>query len=229
MTRPSTSAADVDRLLTRLTRFLLRHSAEGAFDLRDSVREAGAAYNARADLLALAEGAVLEINHQDGSQTVSTIRVPPELTRLDLVAEAKFLRREVVHGQITAVAAYDRLTDLKRRPIPYPGWLRVIGVVLFAAGFAPSVQATWREVWSSLLLGAVRGLMFVLADRIGPLRTLLPIAGPIVIGIVAFAVLHAHRAPGVRVPGWWPAPGVQIADGRQATAGRAPADAPALS
>jgi uncharacterized membrane protein YjjP (DUF1212 family) len=196
MTRPSTPGADVDRLLTRLTRFLLRHSAEGAFDLRDSVRQAGAAYDARVDLLALAEGAVLEINHRDGSQTVSTIRVPPELTRLDLVAEAKFLQREMVRGDISAVAAYDRLADLERTPGPYPSWLRVIGVVLFAAGFAPSVQATWREVWSSLLLGAVMGLMFVLADRIGPLRTLLPIVGPIVIGIVAFAGLHAHRAPG---------------------------------
>jgi uncharacterized membrane protein YjjP (DUF1212 family) len=72
----------------------------------------------------------------------------------------------------------------------------VIGVVLFAAGFAPSAQATWREVWSSLLLGAVMGLLFVLADQIGPLRTLLPIVGPIVIGIIAFAGLHAHRAPG---------------------------------
>jgi hypothetical protein len=28
------------------------------------------------------------------------------------------------------------------------------------------------------------------------LRTLLPIVGPIVIGIIAFAGLHAHRAPG---------------------------------
>jgi hypothetical protein len=88
----STPAADVDRLLTRLTRFLLRHSAEGAFELRDTVRQAAAAFGARADVLALAEGAVLEVNHADGSQYGATLRVLPELTRLDLVAEAKLLQ-----------------------------------------------------------------------------------------------------------------------------------------
>jgi uncharacterized membrane protein YjjP (DUF1212 family) len=196
MTEATTPTADVDRLLTRLTRFSLRHSAEGAFELRDMVRQTAAAFGSRADVLALAEGAVLEVNHPDGSQTVSTLRVMPELTRLDLVADAKFLQREIVAGQVSAAAAHERLGELERSPNPYPAWLRVVGVVLFAAGFAPRVQATWREVWSSLLLGAVMGLLFVLADRVGPLRTLLPIAGPIVVGVVAFAGLHAHRAPG---------------------------------
>jgi uncharacterized membrane protein YjjP (DUF1212 family) len=196
MTETSTPAADVDRLLTRLTRFLLRHSAEGAFELRDTVRQAGAAFGARADVLALAEGAVLEVNHADGSQYVATLRVLPELTRLDLVADAKLLQGEIVGGRLSAAAAYDQLDALERSPNPYPPWLRVVGVVLFAAGFAPSVQATWREVWSSLLLGAIMGLLFVLADRVGPLRTLLPILGPIVIGVIAFSVLHAHKSPG---------------------------------
>jgi uncharacterized membrane protein YjjP (DUF1212 family) len=196
MTGASTPAAEVDRLLTRLTRFLLRHSAEGAFELRDTVRQAGAAFGARADVLALAEGAVLEVNHADGSQFVATLRVLPGLTRLDLVAEAKFLLSEIVGGRLSAGAAYDRLGALERSPNPYPPWLRVVGVILFATGFAPSVQATWREVWSSLVLGAIMGLLFVLADRVGSLRALLPIVGPIVIGVVAFAVLHAHRSPG---------------------------------
>jgi hypothetical protein len=96
------AAADVDRLLTRLTRFLLRHSAEGAFELRDTVRQAAAAFGARADVLALAEGAVLEVNHADGSQYVATLRVLPELTRLDLVAEAKFLQGEIVGGRLSS-------------------------------------------------------------------------------------------------------------------------------
>jgi hypothetical protein len=47
--------------LARLTRFPLLHSAEGALELRDRVREVPAAEGARADALALAEGAVLEV------------------------------------------------------------------------------------------------------------------------------------------------------------------------
>jgi uncharacterized membrane protein YjjB (DUF3815 family) len=102
----------------------------------------------------------------------------------------------MARGTLPAGAADRRLAELERRPQPYQWWLRVTGVTLFAAGFAPSVQATWRELGSSILLGAVMGLLFVLADRLGPLRTLLPIAGPLVVGIVAFTVLHADRAPG---------------------------------
>ena len=52
---------DINRLLTRLARFHLLNSAEGAFELRDSVRRAGLAYGVRADLLAIAEGAVLTV------------------------------------------------------------------------------------------------------------------------------------------------------------------------
>ena len=41
-------AADINRLLTRLAEFYLLNSAEGAFELRDSVRRAGLAYGALA-------------------------------------------------------------------------------------------------------------------------------------------------------------------------------------
>ena len=39
---------DVDRLLSGLTRFLLLHSAEGAFELRDTVRAVGRVYGTQA-------------------------------------------------------------------------------------------------------------------------------------------------------------------------------------
>lgn len=69
-------------------------------------------------------------------------------------------------------------------------------MTLFAAGFAPSVQATWRELGSSVILGAVMGVIFVITERYTGLRTLLPIIGPIVVATVAFKLLHAHLAPG---------------------------------
>jgi uncharacterized membrane protein YjjB (DUF3815 family) len=69
-------------------------------------------------------------------------------------------------------------------------------VVLFAVGFAPSVQATWTEVGYSVVLGAVMAVVFLAAERASALRILLPIAGPIAVGLVAFLVLHAHRQPG---------------------------------
>jgi uncharacterized membrane protein YjjP (DUF1212 family) len=188
--------ADVDRLLSGLTRFLLFHSAEGAFELRDTVRAVGRTYGAQAEILALAEGAVLTVRHPDGSVYHDTVRVGPELARLDLVSRAKFLVNRILAGQLGAAAAYGELTGLESSRDPYPWWLRFIGVTLFAVGFAPGVQQTWREVGAAAFLGAVMGLMFIAAEWLSGLRVLLPIVGTLVVAVVAFEVLHAQDAPG---------------------------------
>jgi uncharacterized membrane protein YjjP (DUF1212 family) len=192
----TTGADEVNRLLTRLTEFQLLNSAEGAFDLRDMVRQAGRAYGVQADLLAIAEGAVLTVRHPDAAPYVETVRVVPELARLDRVSDCKFLVNRVVAGELAAADADRELARLEHSRPPYPAWLRIAGVALFAVGFAPSVQATWREVLYSLILGTVMGVMFVAAEKFSGLRSLFPIIGPFVIAMVAFNVLHAHQAPG---------------------------------
>jgi uncharacterized membrane protein YjjP (DUF1212 family) len=187
---------DVDRLIGGLTRFLLLHSAEGAFELRDTVRAVGHAYGTQAEILAIAEGAVLTVRHPDGRSYHDTVRVGPDLTRLDLVTRAKFLVNRILAGKLSAAAACQELTGLESSREPYPWWLRIIGVTLFAVGFAPGVQQTWREVAAAAVLGAVMGVMFIAADWVGGLRLLLPIVGTLVVAIVAFEVLHARDAPG---------------------------------
>jgi uncharacterized membrane protein YjjP (DUF1212 family) len=190
------AAGEINRLLVRLTRFLLRHSAEGAFEVRDTVREVADACGAKADVLAIAEGAVLTVRHRDHSSYAATVHVTPELARLDLVAEGKFLVRRIVAGELGARAADRALIALDRSPGPYPAWLRAVGVILFATGFAPSVQATWREIGYSVVLGAVMAVVFLAAERSSVLGILLPLAGPVAVGLVAFGVLHAHHQPG---------------------------------
>src|SRR5580693_8661445 len=190
------AADEINRLLVRLTHFLLRNSAEGGFEVRDTVRRVAEACGAKADVLAIAEGAVLTVRHRDDSSYAETVQVAPELARLDLVAEGKFLVRRVVDGELGAPAAHRALTELEHRPGPYQPWQRGLGVILFAVGFAPSVQATWTEVGYSVVLGAVMAVVFLAAERASALRILLPIVGPIAVGVVAFAGLHAHRQPG---------------------------------
>jgi uncharacterized membrane protein YjjP (DUF1212 family) len=195
---PAGSGADddVDSLLSGLIRFLLLHSAEGAFELRDTVRAVGRAYGAEAEILALAEGAVLTVRHPGGPAYHDTVRVGPELARLDLVSKAKFLVNRILAGELGAAAARQELTGLESSREPYPWWLRVIGVTLFAIGFAPGVQQTWREVAAAAFLGAVMGLMFIAAEWVGGLRVLLPIVGTLVVAVLAFEVLDAQHAPG---------------------------------
>ena len=200
-----TEDADIDELLRRLARFLLRNSAEGAFELQPVIRAVGKAYGVRADVLIIVEGAVVTVSHADSSQYTAIVRVAPELARLDLVSESKLLVNRITAGELSARAASRALADLQGSRDPYPAWLRFVGVVLFAAGFAPSVQATWRELGSSLVLGAVAGVVFIGGERAGRLRLLLPLVGPLVVAVVAFKLLGAHHAPGgpvvLMVPG----------------------------
>jgi uncharacterized membrane protein YjjP (DUF1212 family) len=193
------TADEVNRLLVKLTRFLLQHSAEGAFEIRDTVRQVAGACDATADVLAIAEGAVLTVQSASDSRSLpytATVRAMPELSRLDLVSDFKFLVHRIVTGELPLAAAEQELATLERRPVPHPAWLRVVGVMLFAVGFAPSVQATWTEVGYSVVLGAVMGVVFVVSERAEVLRVLLPIAGSVIVGLVAFGVMHAHRQPG---------------------------------
>jgi uncharacterized membrane protein YjjP (DUF1212 family) len=187
---------DVDRLLSGLTRFLLRHSAEGAFELRDTVQSVGRTYGAQAEILALAEGAVLTVRHDDGPVYHDTIRVGPELTRLDLVSKAKFLVSRVIEGELSPAAARRELAGLESTPDPYRWWLRLVGTALFALGFAPSVQQTWGEVAATALLGTVMGVLFIAAELLTGLRVLLPIVGTLVVAVIAFELLNAQNAPG---------------------------------
>ena len=87
-TEEQRAAGEINRLLVRLTRFLLRNSAEGGFEVRDTVRRVAGACGAKADVLAIAEGAVLTVRHPDDSSYAETVQVTPELARLDLVQRA---------------------------------------------------------------------------------------------------------------------------------------------
>jgi len=111
----------------------------------------------------------------------------------------------ILSGDLSAAAARTELKGLESSRDPYPWWLRILGATLFAIGFAPGVQQTWREVGAAALLGAVMGVIFVAADWAGGLRVLLPIVGTLVVAIVAFEVLHAQDAPGgavlIMIPG----------------------------
>jgi len=192
----SRESAAIDRFLRRLTRFYLRNSAEGSFDLRDVVRQVGTSFGVRAEVLLIAEAAVITVAHPDGSESAATVRAVPQLARLDLVTRSKFLVNAITAGRLSLAEADRSLTELEASRPPYPDWTKVLGVALFAVGFAPSVQATWREIGSSVLLGLVMGLLFMLAGRFRRVDVVLPIVGPLAVGVVAFGLLDAAHAPG---------------------------------
>jgi uncharacterized membrane protein YjjB (DUF3815 family) len=86
-----------------------------------------------------------------------------------------------------ASAARDRLEAVVAAPPPLGWWARVLGVVLFAGGFAPSVVATTSEVVTAVVLGLLMGLMLVAVDGRAA-EPLLPALSAAVLTGVAFAI-----------------------------------------
>jgi uncharacterized membrane protein YjjP (DUF1212 family) len=191
-----TSAEDVDELIRMAGKFLLRNSAEGTFDLHLRLRDIGRSYGVTVESLVMMEGLVLVITHSDGRQTSAVVHAQPSLERLDLVSHFKQLDRQIVTGRLTAAEALQRLKALEQRRPPFPWWIRFIGVMLFAAGFAPSVQANWRQLGGSLILGSVMAAVYLVGERVAPLRIVLPLVAATAISLVAFTFLHIAHAHG---------------------------------
>ena len=90
---------------------------------------------------------------------------------------------------LDAADACRTLDEIGAMPPRWPVWGRVAGVALFAAGFAPSVVATWNEVATSALLGLVMGVL-VVATAGRALEGLLPFFGAFVLTVLALTVLQ---------------------------------------
>ncbi|NUT44942.1 MAG: threonine/serine exporter family protein [Thermoactinospora sp.] len=175
---------DARALLTDVARLLLAGSAEGVFVVRESVRRVGAAHGLDADLLVLPDQLVLRIDDGETS-TVDVIETMPGLS-LDRLEQAKRLVTEM-HAGLSLAEARRRLDPILAAPPPYPWWLRIVGVVLFTACFAPSLVPTWTELLTTVVLGAVMGVLFV-AFTGRRWEPLLPLIGSFVIGCLTLTV-----------------------------------------
>ncbi|MGP0107760.1 MAG: threonine/serine exporter family protein [Acidimicrobiales bacterium] len=187
---------DIDRLIRVVSKFLLRNSSEGTFDLHVTLREIGAAFEVRIESMVMMEGLLVVITHPDGGQWSGVVHAQPSLERLDLVSNFKQLDRRIIAGELSAVEATRLLEELESSPPAFPWWLRFIGVMLFAAGFAPSMQANWRQLGGSLFLGAVMAVVYLIGERVAMLRVMLPLVAATAVSLVAFTVLHIAHAHG---------------------------------
>ncbi|WP_244318778.1 threonine/serine exporter family protein [Streptomyces brevispora] len=87
---------------------------------------------------------------------------------------------------------------IEAAPVPYPWWLKFLGIVLFALGFAPLMQPTWYEIATTAVLGALAAALAVTADRVLRLHRFLPLTVSTAVSVVTielFADNPAHGGP----------------------------------
>lgn len=173
-------------VLRRLAQVLLANSGEGVTLVESEVHRAAAALGTEVQLLVLPEQLVLGRNRESAGRVV-VVHGVPGIARLDRVSAVRDLVNGL-EGGMPASAALQRLDEIASAPPPLGAWARVLGVVLFAGGFAPSVVATTSEVVAAVVLGVVMGLMLVAVDGRAA-EALLPAVSAAVLTAIALAVM----------------------------------------
>ncbi|MEV0629659.1 threonine/serine exporter family protein [Nonomuraea wenchangensis] len=187
---------DLSAFLARLTSLLLRSSGEGAYAIERAVSTSAQAFGGQASLVVVPEAAVLTVTAANGSTRTVSAHGFPGVIRLDQVAALKPFLADMKAGNITVGEADRRLARIETAPAPYPWWLKFLGVLLFSLGFAPLVQATWYEITTTAVLGAIAAAFVVAAGRAPRLSRILPLVVSAVVSIVAIELFAGDPARG---------------------------------
>jgi uncharacterized membrane protein YjjP (DUF1212 family) len=170
----------------RVARLGLSSSAEGVEMLERYVRRAAAAYGTCVALVVLPEQVVIEEDGTDRPRS-TVLRGTPGIFRLDQVAALKRVLVEIEAG-LSADDACRRLDEIAGQRPRWPKWLQAVGVALFAAGFAPSVVASWGEVGAAAALGLLMGLLVVWSGGTR-LEGAVPFLGAFLVTVLGLTVL----------------------------------------
>ncbi len=116
----------------------------------------------------------------------STLRSARGALPLDLAADVRLLRYQLVADEVGPAEALDRLAALAGRGARYPPWLALPSWLALAAGLSMILQPGWPNVAVSMVaVLAVLGLLRA-AERFPALRTLLPTVAAFVVALLVF-------------------------------------------
>ena len=174
-------------VVVRVARLGLESSGEGVETLEQYVARAATALGIEVRVVVLAEQVVVTEVAGGSTERLAIVRANPGIFRLDQLAALDDVLDDL-EGGLGPEAANERLDAIERSKPRWPWWARVIGVACFAAGFAPSVVASWGEVGAAALLGLLMGLLLVATagTRVEPL---LPFVGAFVVTVLGLTVL----------------------------------------
>ncbi|MFF2779398.1 threonine/serine exporter family protein [Streptomyces sp. NPDC058052] len=182
--------------LARLTGLMLRTSGEGAELIAREVVAAGRALGAEVSVLLVMDTATLTVAVPDGRARTVIVHAAPEVARLDRIAALKPLVADVCAGRAGLPEAGARLARIEAAPAPYPWWLKLCGIVLFALGFAPLMQPTWYELGTTAVLAGLAAVLAVASDRVPRLARVLPLVASVLVSVVTLALFAGDPARG---------------------------------
>ncbi|MFJ5092858.1 threonine/serine exporter ThrE family protein [Streptomyces sp. NPDC088557] len=128
----------------------------------------------------------------------SVVSAFPDLPRLDRAFALKAFVERLREERPPLDEAMAGLRRIEAMPGRVPPWARLLGIVLFALGFAPAVQPTWYEIGSTALLAGLVAVLTVLSETRPRLARVLPLLAATLVSLVTLGLLqpgHAHGGP----------------------------------
>lgn len=174
-------------VVVRVARLALACSGEGVETMERYVERAAAAYDLDAEVVVLPEQVVVTDTVSGTSAELAVVRALPGVFRLDQLAALK----RCLAGLGPGVDPDEACRQLDAVAASPPRWrtpVRVAGVALFAAGFAPSVVASWAEIGAAVALGLVMGVL-VVGGAGRPVEGLVPFLGAFVVTALGVTVM----------------------------------------
>jgi len=170
----------------RVARLGMESSGEGVETMERYVARVARAYGVAVDTVVLPESVLITDVSSGDTDRVSVIRATPGMFRLDQLVGLKQVLGEVELG-LPSEAACSRLDAIHAAPRLWPWWSRVAGVALFAAGFVPSVVASWGEVAAAAILGMLMGVLLMACEG-RSVEPLLPFLAAFVLTVIGVTV-----------------------------------------
>ena len=158
-----------------------------------------AAVNGKAGTEVLVFPTALMVSMEDGrkveTKAVSSGQSPLLLFQIERLDTAV---NEARAGTVRPATSRARILAVRRLPLPFGVWQRILGYVVLSLGLSVLLGASWLGVALAAALGALVGVLLLLGRRIGSqYQAIVTVGAAFLVSLVVLLVVRADLDPGV--------------------------------
>jgi uncharacterized membrane protein YjjP (DUF1212 family) len=191
---PTTSTAILLEFLFRLGRAYLACGEQTA-KVESLLRLTAAAYGMRKARVVAFPTAVFISLHDSQGERVTLAESPPEMLRLDQMAEVYKLGEQAQRASIDPRQGLKRLAAIQRQKVRFGPVGHLAGHVILTVGLALVLMPTPANLGAAAVLGLIVGLLKLL----GPDRTLLAVPVPVIAAAAVSSLVFLAIRHGIDV------------------------------
>lgn len=164
----------------------LCQAGDGAHRVTSEMDEVAAAYGVPdVHFFVLPTGVFVRIGSGE-SATVDFAPADVSSLRLDQISSLYDLLEQAKTTRLPPTEGVRRLAEIRDSEPRFPAWIRVVGHAALTAGLGLVLNSDPRALAGYLVLGAVVGLLRLLADRVEVLAMALPVVAAVLVSVLVY-------------------------------------------